>query len=225
MSGILNTNIRYVQIAFNHTVGDVARILPQIPPDHRIIIEAGTPYLKREGVRGIRLIRNYWRGIVVADLKVTDGAREEVIFAYNSGANAITAAGTAPTDTLNVFTEECQRFNVISMIDMLGQENPLKKLLYLKTKPDVVVIHKGRDEEANPKSIIRYKDINKVRSKYGVLVSVAGGLNYTSVRKAYFNGADIAVVNIVKQGDINQGVVDMANFRAVIPLILQEVGH
>ncbi len=224
MSGILDTNIRYIQIAFNHTVGDVARILPQIPPDPRIIIEAGTPYIKREGTRGIRLIRNYWRGIVVADLKVTDGAREEVMFAYNSGANAITAAGTAPTDTLNLFTEECKRFNIISMIDMLGQDNPLKKLLPLTIKPDVVVIHKGRDEEANPRSIIRYKDINKIRSKYGVVVSVAGGLDYESVRKAYFNGADIAVVNIVKQGDLNRGLVNLANFRSVLPLILQEVG-
>ena len=87
-----------------------------------------------------------------------------------------------------------------------------------------MVIHKGRDEEANPRSIIRYKDINKVRSKYGVMVSVAGGLDYGSVRKAYFNGADIAVLNIVKQGDFNKGLVNMANFRSVIPLILQEVG-
>ena len=95
----------------------------------------------------------------------------------------------------------------------------------LSTKPDIVVIHKGRDEEANPRSIIRYKDINKVRSKYGVMVSVAGGLDYESVRKAYFNGADIAVVNIVKQGDLNRGLVNLANFRSVIPLILQEVGQ
>jgi 3-keto-L-gulonate-6-phosphate decarboxylase len=93
----------------------------------------------------------------------------------------------------------------------------------LKYKPKAVVIHKGRDEEANPRSIIRYKDINKVRSKYGVLISVAGGLNQDSVRKAYFNGADIAVVNIVKPSDVNIGLVNTTNFRHVIPLMLKEV--
>ena len=223
MSRTFLTNQRYVQIAFNHTAADVYNILPQIPYDPRIIIEAGTPYIKREGVAGIRLIRRLWRGLVVADLKVTDGAYEEVQFAYSAGANAITAAGTAPEETLDFFNEVCEQYGVLSMIDMLGQENPLRKLLPLKFKPKAVVIHKGRDEEANPRSIIRYKDINKVRSKYGVLISVAGGLDHNSVRKAYFNGADIAVVNIVKSTDVNVGIINTMNFRSVIPLMLKDV--
>ncbi|MCK4382561.1 MAG: orotidine 5'-phosphate decarboxylase [Candidatus Lokiarchaeota archaeon] len=223
MSRTFLNNQRYIQIAFNHTASDVLRILPQIPYDPRIIIEAGTPYIKREGISGIRLIRRLWRGLVVADLKVTDGANEEVRLAYSVGANAVTAAGTAPEETLDFFDEVCEQFGILSMIDMLGQENPLRKLMPLKYKPKAVVIHKGRDEEANPRSIIRYKDINKVRSKYGVLISVAGGLNQDSVRKAYFNGADIAVLNIVKSSDANIGLVDTMNFRSLIPSILKEV--
>jgi 3-keto-L-gulonate-6-phosphate decarboxylase len=164
-----------------------------------------------------------WRGLVVADLKVTDGATEEVQLAYSAGANAVTAAGTAPGETLDFFNEVCEKYGILSMIDMLGQENPLRKLMPLKYKPKAVVIHKGRDEEANPRSIIRYKDINKVRSKYGVLISVAGGLNQDSVRKAYFNGADIAVVNIVKASDANIGLINTSNFRSIIPLMLKEV--
>ena len=223
MSRTFLDNQRYVQIAFNHTAADVLRILPQIPYDPRLIIEAGTPYIKREGIAGVRLIRRLWRGLVVADMKVTDGANEEVRLAYSVGANAVTAAGTAPEETLDFFNEVCEQFGILSMIDMLGQENPLRKLMPLKFKPKAVVIHKGRDEEANPRSIIRYKDINKVRSKYGVLVSVAGGFDHNSVRKAYFNGADIAVVNIVKSSDVNLGIVDNMNFRGIIPSMLKEV--
>ncbi|NVM16507.1 MAG: orotidine 5'-phosphate decarboxylase [Candidatus Lokiarchaeota archaeon] len=223
MSRAFTENQRYIQIAFNHTVTDVLNILPQIPYDPRLIIEAGTPYIKREGIAGIRLIRRLWRGLVVADLKVTDGASEEVRLAYSVGANAATAAGTAPEETLDFFNQVCEQYGILSMIDMIGQENPLRKLMPLKHKPKAVVIHKGRDEEANPRSIIRYKDINKIRSKYGVLISVAGGLNQDSVRKAYFNGADIAVLNIVKSSDINIGLVDTMNFRSVIPSMLKEV--
>lgn len=225
MSRTFNSSMRYIQIAFNHSIHDVVRILPQIPLDPRIIIEAGTPYVKREGQNGIRLIRRYWRGLIVADLKVIDGAQEEVAMAYNAGANAVTAAGTAPKETLDYFSETCDQYNVFSMIDMLGQDNPLKKLFALKNKPKGVVIHKGRDEEANPRSIIRYKDINKIRSKYDVLISVAGGLNQGSVRKAYFNGASIAILNIVKPTDANVGLSDVSNFRVIIPSILKEVGH
>ena len=223
MSRTFITNQRYIQIAFNHSATDVLRILPNIPYDPRVIIEAGTPFIKREGIAGIRLIRRLWQGLLVADLKVTDGAYEEVKFAHASGANAVTAAGTAPTETLDFFNEICERNGLFSMIDMLGQENPLRKLQPLKFKPKAVVIHKGRDEEINPRSIIRYKDINKVRSKYGVFVSVAGGLDHDSVRKAYFNGADIAILNIVKSSDKNRGLLDTMNFRSLIPSILKEV--
>ena len=224
MSRSLSRKLRYIQIAFNHTSNEVHRILPQIPHDPRIIIEAGTPYIKREGAAGIRFIRRFWPGIVVADLKVTDGAYEEVNLAIRSGANAVTASGTAPIETLDFFNETCKSFNIYSMIDMLGQENPLKHLMRLKTKPDAVVIHKGRDEEANPRSIIRFKDINKIRSKFDVLVSVAGGLDQVSTRKAYFNGADIAILNIVKPLDKNKGILDTTNFRIAVPSVLQEVG-
>lgn len=224
MATLLKPTTRYIQIAFNHSFYDVRNILPQIPQDKRIIIEAGTPYIKREGIAGIRYIRRYWRGFLVADLKVTDGAFEEVSFAYSAGANSITALGTAPIETLDFFNQTCKRFGIISMIDMLGQQNPLKKLMMLKNKPDVVVIHKGRDEEVNPRNIIRYKDINKIRSKYDVKISIAGGLNQDSVRKAYFNGGNIAILNIVKINDKNKGLIDTSNFGTLIPSILEQVG-
>ena len=98
MSRTFNFNTRYIQIAFNHSIHDVVRILPKIPLDPRIIIEAGTPYVKREGQNGIRLIRRYWGGLIVADLKVIDGAQEEVEMAHNAGANDVTAAGTSPKE-------------------------------------------------------------------------------------------------------------------------------
>lgn len=220
----LRTLKRYVQIAFNGTANQVRRILPQIPYDPRIIIEAGTPYVKLNGMAGVRLIRNMWRGLVVADIKVTDGAVREVVFAAGAGANAATVMGSAPVETLDFFVEFCAKHNIFSMIDMLGVENPLRKMLPMQTKPDVVVIHKGRDEESNKKNIIRYKDITKIRSKYDSLISVAGGIDYNGVRRAYFNGADIVILNVVASNDPNVGLRENANFRQLIPSILNEVG-
>ena len=42
---MLEPNTRYIQIAFNRDAAQVRRILPKIPYDPRIIIEAGTPYI------------------------------------------------------------------------------------------------------------------------------------------------------------------------------------
>lgn len=218
-------NRRYVQIAFNHSLHEVRRILPQIPYDPRIIIEAGTPFCKREGMNGVRMIRRMWRGLLVADLKVTDGAAQEVSFAVGAGANMVTAAGSSPPETLDFFTEACHSYGVFSMIDMLGVYDPLKRLMKLKARPDAVVIHKGRDEEANPRTIIRYRDITKVRGKYDVLISVAGGLVPERIRAAYFNGADIAIVNIVQPNDFNEGLSMNSNFRQLVPQMLSEAGQ
>lgn len=218
-------NRRYIQIAFNHSAYEVRRILPRIPRDPRIIIEAGTPFCKKEGMNGVRLIRRYWTGLILADLKVTDGAAEEVAFAAVAGANMVTALGSSPTETLDIFNETCARRGIYSGIDFIGVDNPLRKIMQLKTKPDYVVIHKGRDEESNKRKIIRYKDINKIRSKYNVFVAVAGGLENDSVRSAYFNGADIAILNIVRTTDKNHGIYENSDFRLVIPSVLKEIGH
>lgn len=220
----LETNRRYVQLAFNHSSYEVKNLVPYIPRDARIIIEAGTPYIKREGIRGIQYIRKYWPGFIVADLKIIDGAKEEVSFAYHGGANGVTAMGAAPTETLNVFINFCNAYGIYSMIDMMGVENPLKRLMPLKRPPDIVIIHKGRDEEANPRTIIRYKDINKIRSKFGTFIAVAGGLIKNDVRKVYFNGGDIAILNIVKPEEQFQGLPESVNFQFVMNEILNEIG-
>ena len=215
---------RYTQLAFNGTIRQARSIIPRIRPDPRLIIEAGTPFIKREGIAGIRMIRRMWRGFLVADLKVTDGAAEEVSFAVGAGANAATVMGSAPTSTVDLFIEACARHRITSMIDMLGVINPLKRMLPLKHPPDVVVIHKGRDEENVARAIIRYKDIQKIKSKFNTFISVAGGLELKGIRTAYFNGANIAIVNIVSRYDNNQGILDTSNFRTTIPEILREIG-
>jgi len=214
-----------VQFAFNGTMQQVKRVLPKIPYDPRIIIEAGTPYIKQYGMNGVKLIRKLWRGLVVADLKITDGAISEVRYAVNAGANAVTVMGSAPIETIDFFNEYCENLGVYSMIDMLGVDNPLRRLLPLKHKPNFMVIHKGRDEETNVRSIIRYKDISKVRGKYDVFIAVAGGIEADGVRKAYFNGADVVILNIISRGDPNQGILDTSDFRREVPAILSQVGQ
>ncbi|MFN2281611.1 MAG: orotidine 5'-phosphate decarboxylase / HUMPS family protein, partial [Anaerolineales bacterium] len=126
MTGMLEGKTRYLQIAFNYDARMVRRVLPTISPSGRILIEAGTPYIKREGMDGIRLIRRYWRGHVVADIKTVDGALGEVDMVHAAGASAATVLGNSPTETLDLFIERCSRLGMISMIDMLGVKDPLK---------------------------------------------------------------------------------------------------
>jgi bifunctional enzyme Fae/Hps len=202
----LDNKIRYLQIAFNYDLHTARRLLPTIAHSPRILIEAGTPFIKLEGMDGVRAIRSMWDGHVVADLKVSDGALGEVEMAHRAGATAATVLGDAPTETVNLFIGACARRGMISMIDMLGVDDPLDVLRPLKTPPDVVVLHRGRDEENVRGKVIQYKHVTRIRSKYDVVISAAGGVDLREARSAIFNGANLVVVNLVHPRDEWEGI-------------------
>jgi bifunctional enzyme Fae/Hps len=203
---MLDYKTRYLQIAFNYDVGLVKRVLPTIVPSERILIEAGTPFIKREGVGGIRMMRALWRGHLVADLKTVDGALGEVNMVRAAGATAATAIGSSPSEVLDLFIARCAKLGMDSMIDMLGVDDPLRVVMRLKKPPDVVVLHRGRDEEGTRGKVIKYRHVNRVRSKFDVLISAAGGVDLKEARSAIFNGANIVVVNLVHPSDPWEGI-------------------
>lgn len=211
---ILEPKHRYLQIAFNYDDSLVKRILPNLPKSERILIEAGTPYIKREGAAGIHLIASMWPGIVVADLKTADGALGEIEMAHAAGARAATVLGSSPTETLDLFVNRCRSLEMASMIDMVGVDDPLHVVMRMQHPPEVIVLHRGRDEEGTRGKVIQYKHVNRVRSKYGVLISAAGGVGLKEASSAIFNGANIVVVNLVHPDDPWEGIktsVDVAN--------------
>ena len=214
---------RYLQIAFNYDLCHMQRILPTIPFNDRILIEAGTPFIKREGINGIRAIARIWKGAIVADIKTLDGAEDEVDFVNGAGATAVTVLGSAPVETLNLFIARCRELEMDSMIDMLGVDEPLKILLKLRQPPDVVILHKGRDEETTYGKVIKYKHINKIKSKYDILISAAGGIDLREARSAIFNGANIVVANIVSAEDPWIGISSDADVKTIAEQFLKTI--
>jgi bifunctional enzyme Fae/Hps len=202
----LDQKTRYLQIAFNYDLQMARRILPTIAPSERILIEAGTPFIKREGSAGIEGIREMWGGHIVADLKTVDGALGEVNEVRRASATAATVLGSSPPEALDLFIARCTHLGMSSMIDMLGVHDPLRVLMQLRTPPDVVVLHLGRDEEATRGKVIQYRHVNRVRSKFDVIISAAGGVDLKEARSAIFNGANIVVANLVRPGDPWTGI-------------------
>ncbi len=210
---MLDHRTRYLQIAFNYDLSLVRQVLPTLSASRRVLIEAGTPYIKLEGMQGVRAMRRRWGGHIVADLKTVDGAEQEVDMVRAAGATAATVLGDSPTEALDFFVERCEGAGLASMIDMLGVEDPLDTLMRMRRPPDVIVLHRGRDEENTRGKVIQYRHVNRVRSKFDVLISAAGGVDLKEARSAIFNGANIVVVNLVRPGDPWEGIsteVDVA---------------
>jgi 3-keto-L-gulonate-6-phosphate decarboxylase len=219
----LQTNVHYLQLAFNEDWPQARRILPSIVRSDRILIEAGTPYIKREGLAGIRAIRARWPGHIVADLKASDGGAEEAAMVHAAGATAATVLGSSPIETIDRFIAACSSLAMNSMIDMLGVGDPLRVVMRLKQPPNVVVLHLGRDEENTRGKVIQYRHVTRLRSKFSTLISAAGGVDLRQARSAVFNGADIVVVNIVSPGKPWEGIPANADVAAMACEFLETI--
>lgn len=219
----LDTKFRYLQIAFNYDTRLVHRVVPTLPDSDRILLEAGTPYIKREGMGGVRAIRRLWRGHIVADMKTIDGAEMEVDMAHAAGATAVTVLGDSPTEALDYFVERCTAHGLLSMIDMLGVDEPLDTLMRMAKPPDVVVLHHGRDEEQTEGKSIEYRHVRRVRSKFDVVISAAGGVDLKEARSAIFNGANLVAVNLVRPRDPWQGISTDEDVAAMASKFLETI--
>jgi bifunctional enzyme Fae/Hps len=211
----LRTDTHYLQLAFNEDWPQARRILRSIVRSERILIEAGTPYIKREGLAGIRAIRTRWPGHIVADLKASVGGAEEAAMVHAAGATAATVLGSSPLETIDRFIAACDELGMASMIDMLGVSDPLRVVMHLKKPPAVLVLHLGRDEESTRGKVIQYRHVTRLRSKFSTLISAAGGVDLREARSAVFNGADIVVANIVSPGKPWEGIPANADVAAM----------
>ncbi len=201
---MLNKKLRYLQVALNSTLDEAQNIIRQLPVSERIILEAGTPLIKTYGINAIETLYNSWRlktalsdfePYIVADLKTMDRGQTEVELAKTAGASAAVALGLSPIETLNSFINSCQQIGLDSMIDMMNVNQPIKIMRQLKKLPTVVILHRGVDEEEfNKNKPVPYIQINKIRSSYDVLISVAGGDTIREGQRAIFNDANIVVV-------------------------------
>lgn len=199
---MLDKRKKYLQIAFNRSLFEVQRMIGLLPASERIIIEAGTPLVKRYGSAGISALKYSWNqkttgpAYIVADLKTMDRGSREVEMAAGAGASAATCLGLAPIETIDEFIKNCSQNGIDSMIDMLNVEFPFEILQKLKRLPTVVVLHRGVDEnEKNKHKRLPHEQIHRIKGAYNnLLISVAGGETPREMTRTFFNDADIAVI-------------------------------
>ena len=118
----------YLQIALDAPAIEKAKkVIAELPGSDRIIIEVGTPMIKRYGTRVISEVRQVAKDkFIMADLKTLDVGKVEVDIAYEDTADAVVAAGLAPPETLDAIVHEGKSMGIYAVIDMLNVEDPCK---------------------------------------------------------------------------------------------------
>jgi bifunctional enzyme Fae/Hps len=173
-------------------------------------LEAGTPLIKRYGTKVISDMREIAKDVFfMADLKTLDVGKVEVDIAYEETADAVIAAGLAPKETLDAFIYEAKRLGIYAAVDMLNVENPIEKLKTLKEFPDIIIIHRGIDQETGRTiGLELIRDLRQTFKDKRFLIAVAGGIIPETAKEALEKGADIIVVGryITQSRDIERSV-------------------
>jgi bifunctional enzyme Fae/Hps len=215
----------YLQIALDAPSLEAAKkVIEQLPGSDRIILEVGTPLIKRYGTRAIGELRQTAKDkFVIADLKTLDVGKVEVDIAYEDTADAVVAAGLAPPETLDATVQEARRLGIYAVIDMLNVEDVLSKLKSLKDLPDIIILHRGIDQESGRTcGLERIKLIHQAFPNRKYLIAVAGGIVPETAKEALDQGADILIVGryVTQSKDIERSVRD---FLELTPSMREDV--
>ncbi len=202
----------YIQIALDiPSLERTKKIIGVLPKSDRLILEVGTPLLKKYGTRVIRDLRELAPDMfIVADLKTLDVGKVEVDLAFDETADAVVASGLAAPATLNKFIYEAKRLGIYAVVDMMNVEDPVQKLRMLQTFPNIVILHRGIDVEKRTGKT-RWDLIKEMRQAFKeqkFLVAVAGGIIPETAPEALARGADIIIVGryITQSKDIERSV-------------------
>ncbi len=223
----------YIQVALDHpSIEHQMKVISQLPKSDRIILEAGTPFLKKYGMDAVKEIRKAAKDtFIVADLKTLDVGKLEVDFSLDAGADAVVCSGLASSSSIDKFLLEAERLGIHGYVDMMEVPDPIVKLKSLKQIPNVVILHRAIDVEISTADTEdaqkqRWMFVPKIKELYAknklvsgrdrVLVAVAGGLEPDTAKYALEMGADILIVGryITSSKDVENS---MRRFLNVLP--------
>ena len=176
-----------------------------LPERERILIEAGTPLVKKFGVGVVSKIRELRPdAFIIADLKTLDVGRVEVKMAADETADAVAISGLGTVESIEKAIHEAQKQGIYSILDMMNVDNFTEKLKAIKSelKPNIVLLHRNVDLEttlaekgedtSNMTEWGNIKEIKEILGENG-LVAVAGGITPEKVEEATSKGADIII--------------------------------
>ncbi len=188
-----------LQVALDFTDANEALRMAELVVDGGAdIIEAGTPLIKSEGMRVVRLLRERFPHItVVADLKSIDASKVEVEVAARNGADVVTVLGLADDSTIRAAVEEAEKHGVQVCVDMIGVSDPVIRSIEVERMgAKAVCLHVGIDVQRarglTAASLVR--EIRTLSRSISIPICVAGGITAETASTLVRAGAHVIIV-------------------------------
>ena len=163
--------------------------------DYIDIVEIGTPFILRYGIKAIEEIKMIYPLLtLLADFKIADAGEYESHMAFNSGADIITVLAAAPDSTIKTVIKQAAIDKKSVMIDTVGINDIGKRVSEIdKMGVDYICAHTGLDEQiigvSTLENLIKVKN-NTHRAK----IAVAGGINLSTLDVILDKNPDIIII-------------------------------
>ena len=171
------------------------------------IIEAGTPLIKYNGIKVVKVLKAKIRDKeIMADMKIMDVGAIEAEMAFNAGADIVSVMALASAETIEEAIATSRGKNKKVLVDLMNVENYEKKISEIaRLNPDIICFHVGVDVQKRRKTGVEAlaNELEKYVSEYSFEFAVAGGINELTAPIFAKAGADIIIVGgaITKSDD------------------------
>ncbi|MCD6458323.1 MAG: orotidine 5'-phosphate decarboxylase [Thermoproteales archaeon] len=171
------------------------------------IIEAGTPLIKYNGIKAVKVLKAKIRDKeIMADMKIMDVGAIEAEMAFNAGADIVSVMALASAETIEEAIATARGKNKKVLVDLMNVEDYEKKISEIaRLNPDIICFHVGVDVQKRRKTGVEAlaNELEKYVSEYSFEFAVAGGINELTAPIFAKAGADIIIVGgaITKSDD------------------------
>ncbi len=193
-------------------------------------LEAGTPLILAEGMRGVQELRAHYPEVpIVADIKAMDGGWLEAELMAKAGASMVVVMGQAHTETVELVVKAGRDFGIKVMGDNMAMPDPVEGAKQLEELGcDFVIHHIGYDFRTlrrqrgldAPGPLHRLREVvQAVR----VPVQAVGGLTTEQAIQAPEYGAPLVVIGAPLAIDAHSFHTASGDLEAALRNICQRV--
>jgi 3-hexulose-6-phosphate synthase/6-phospho-3-hexuloisomerase len=181
---------------FDQTMGLAEKTAPYID-----IFEIGTPCIKHNGIELVKALRaKFPDKLILVDLKTMDAGEYEATPFYAAGADICTVLGVSGMATIAGVIKAANAYNAETQVDLINVPNKLecaREAASLGAR--IIGVHTGLDAQAAGQT--PYADLQDIAGLgLDVRISVAGGINASTVQQVIETGAGIIVVGAAIYG-------------------------
>ncbi|AOM81635.1 3-hexulose-6-phosphate synthase [Salisediminibacterium beveridgei] len=155
-------------------------------------IEVGTGVIKEYGMAIVREIRQkYPHHRIVADMKTCDAGEHEAKQAFEAGADVVTVMAFAADATITAMLDVAKQYEKEVMVDLLQVTDHRRVSELKQLGVTLVSLHIGKDMQQEAGLTVSAFDLVK---NAGLTVSVAGGINASTLPAVVTQAPDIVIV-------------------------------